>query len=124
MTRHLIARFIVRWAVSALGLFIASGILGSNNFGIGDNFTSQILVAGLVLSIVNMAVKPVLIILSLPAIILSLGLFMLIVNGLVILIASWIDSAIYVRNFWIAIVVAIILGLVNLLVTKLMEEVK
>lgn len=117
-------RFLVRWAVSSLGLFIATGILGSNNFGIGDNFTSQILVAGLVISLINMAVKPILIVLSLPAIILSLGLFMLVVNGLVVLIASWIDSAIYVRNFWIAMVVGIILGLVNLLVTKLMKEVK
>lgn len=118
------ARFIVRWAVSCLGLAIATGILGTNNFGIGDNFSAQILIAGLVLSLVNMAIKPLLIVLSLPAIILSLGLFMLVVNGLVILIAAWIDNAIYVRNFGIAVVVAIILGLVNLLAAKLMKEIK
>lgn len=117
-------RFILRWAVSCLGLFIATGLLGSNNFGIGDNFTSQIIVAGLVLSLVNMAIKPLLIVLSFPAIVLSLGLFMLIVNGAVILLASWIDSAIYVRDFGIAVVVGIILGLVNFLVTKLLEEYK
>lgn len=124
MVQHLLSRFIIRWAVSSFGLFIATGLLGSDNFGIGDNFTSQILIAGLVLSLVNMAIKPVLILLSLPAIILSLGLFMLVINGFAILVASWIDSAIYVRNFGIAIVVGLVLGLVNLLVTKVIEEVK
>ncbi|HEU5004494.1 MAG TPA: phage holin family protein [Candidatus Saccharimonadales bacterium] len=122
MTKHLLTRFLLRWAVSSLGLFIAAGILGDNNFGIGDNFTGQVLIAGLVLSIVNMAIKPFLIILSFPAIVLSLGLFMLIVNGAVILLASWIDNAIYVRNFGVAIVVGIILGLVNFLVTRILED--
>lgn len=123
MNKSLLTRFAARWLVSSLGLYVATLILGKGNFSVGSNVLPQILIAGLILSLVNMALKPLLIILSLPALILSLGLFMLVVNGLVILIVSWLDSAMYVKNFGIAVVVGIILGLVNLLVTTLSKEI-
>ena len=78
--------------------------------------------AGFFLALVNMALKPILVILSFPAIIFSLGLFMLVLNGFLILIASWLYDPLYVKNLGVAIVAGIIVGLVNFLVTKIMEE--
>ncbi len=120
--RRFLMKFAVRWIVSGLGLWIASGLLGSRHLSVGNTW-GTVIGAGFFLALVNMALKPVLIIMSFPAIILSLGLFMLILNGFIILIAHWIYSPLYVSGFWVAIVAGIIVGLVNFLVTKVLEEI-
>lgn len=121
--RNLLWRFVVRWIVSSLGLWIAQAVLGSNHLNIGDK-ARTIIVSGLVLALVNMALRPILIVLSIPAIILTLGLFMLVVNGAAIWIASWLYSPFYVSNFGWAIVAGIIVGLVNYLVTHILEDLR
>jgi putative membrane protein len=120
--RHFLTRFAARWVVSGLGLWIASGILGSGRLSVGNTW-GTVIAAGFFLALVNMAIKPLLVILSFPAIILSLGLFMLILNGFLILIASWLYSPLFVKNLGVAIIAGIIIGLVNFLVTKVLEEV-
>jgi uncharacterized membrane protein YvlD (DUF360 family) len=70
MLQHFAVRFGARWAVSSLGLWIASGLLGPERLSVGNTLLT-ILGAGLFFAIVNMAVKPFLVILSLPAIVLS-----------------------------------------------------
>jgi putative membrane protein len=70
-----------------------------------------------------MLLKPLLIFLSIPAILISLGLFMLVVNGLLILITSWLYSSLYVKNLGVAIIAGIIIGLVNYLVSRVLEDI-
>lgn len=115
------ARFGIRWFVSALGLWIAASILGSDRLSVGSGW-GTVVGAGFFLALVNMALKPLLVILSFPAIILSLGLFMLVVNGLMILIAGWIYSPLYVKNLGVAIIAGIIVGFVNFLITSIVEK--
>jgi putative membrane protein len=122
MHKSLAARFGVRWLVSSLGLYIASALLGDSRLSVEGNWWTVIW-AGLFLALVNMAIKPILIILSFPAIILSLGLFMLVLNGLLVLLASWIYHPLYVKNLGVAIVAGIISGLVNYLVTRILEDI-
>src|SRR3990167_1308245 len=107
--------FGVRWFVSALGLWVAASLLGSSRLSIGVGL-GTVAGAGLFLALVNMALKPILVILSFPAIIFSLGLFMLVLNGFLILIASWLYHPLYVKNLGVAIVAGIIVRVVNLLV--------
>lgn len=122
MHKSFVSKFLLRWAVSSIGLYVASAILGSGRLRVDENWWTVIL-AGFFLAIVNTAIKPVLIILSFPAIIFSLGLFMLVVNGLLILIASWIYQPLFVKNIGVAIVTGIIIGLVNYLVTRILEDI-
>ena len=122
MMRHFLTRFAARWVVSGLGLWIASGILGPSRLSVGNTW-GTVIAAGFFLALVNMAIKPILVILSFPAIILSLGLFMLVLNGFLILLASWLYSPLFVENLGVAIIAGIIIGLVNFLVTKVLEEV-
>jgi len=117
-----LSKFILRWFVSSLGLWVAAALLGSSRLNLGNNWKTVIF-AGLFLALVNMLVKPLLIILSFPAIILSLGLFMLVLNGLLILLASWLYNPLYVRDIWVAIVAGVIVGLVNYLVTRVLKEI-
>jgi putative membrane protein len=123
MSQGILVRFLIRWAVSSLGLWIASALLGPDRLSVGNTLLT-LLGAGLLLALVNTALKPILVILSFPAIILSLGLFMLLLNGFIILVVHWIYSPLYVKNFGVAIIAGIIVGLVNLLVTKVLEDVK
>lgn len=119
----LLTQFAVRWLVSSLGLFIAAAILGSERLSVGDDWTT-VVGAGFFLALVNMALKPVLVILSFPAIILSLGIFMLVLNGLLILIADWLYDPLYVKNLGVAIIAGIIIGFVNFLVSRVVEDLK
>lgn len=122
MHKSLAARFGVRWLVSSLGLYVASAILGESRLSVKGNWWTLVF-AGLFLALVNMAIKPILIVLSFPAIILSLGLFMLVLNGVLILLASWIYNPLYVKNLGVAIVTGVIIGLVNYLVTRILEDI-
>ncbi len=115
-------RFLTRWLVCSLGIWIAAGLLGN---GISyDNKFGVIVVSGLVLAIINVVIKPILIIFSLPAILLTLGLFMIIINGLTVFIASKLYGPLHVTNFWAAIFAGMVIGLVNYLVTAILEDVK
>ncbi|KKU19964.1 MAG: hypothetical protein UX30_C0005G0005 [Candidatus Saccharibacteria bacterium GW2011_GWA2_46_10] len=101
---------------------MAAALLGPARFSVGSSWTT-VVGAGLLLALVNMALKPLLVVLSFPAIILSLGFFMLVVNGFMIIIVSWLYSSLYVKNLGIAIIAGLIVGLVNFLVTKITEDV-
>lgn len=115
-------RFITRWIVSSLGLWIAAGFL-SKSISYQSEF-SVIAIAGLVLAVVNTILKPLLIILSLPALLISLGLFMVIINGLTVFIVSLLYEPLHITNFWAAVFAGMVIGLVNYLVTAILEDVK
>ena len=111
--------FLTRWLVCGLGLWIAAGLLGSS---ITYDNKFAIIAAGLVLAIINIFLKPILIIFSLPAILFSLGLFMIVINGLTVFIASKLYEPLHITNFLAAIFAGMVIGLVNYLVTAILEE--
>ena len=119
MRRSLIERFLVRWAASGLGLWLAASLSSHITYNGG---AGAIIAAGFVLALLNMLLKPILIILSLPAIILSLGLFMLIVNGLVVYIASGLYAPLHITSFWAAVFAGIVIGLLNWIISALLED--
>jgi len=114
-------KFLIRWLVSSLGLWIAAALLGPDKLSVGGRWGAWI-IAGFFLALVNMLLKPLLVFLSIPALLLTLGLFMLVVNGFMILVVSWIYSPLYVKNFGVAIVAGIMVGLVNFLVSRILED--
>lgn len=114
------SRFILRWFVCSLGLWIAAGLLGERITY--DSRLTVIVVAGLILALVNTVIKPVVVILSLPAILFSLGLFMIVINGLMVLLVSWFYPALQVTHFGAAMLAGMVIGLVNYLVSTILEE--
>lgn len=115
-----ISRFLIRWLVSSLGLWIAAGLL-SNSITY-ENRIGVIIVAGFLLAVVNVFIKPIVVILSLPAILFTLGLFMIVINGLMVFLVSKLYAPLEVTNFWAAILAGMVIGLVNYLVTAILEE--
>ena len=122
MKQNRFAKFAIRWLVCTLGLWIAAALLGPDRLSVGDSWIT-VASAGFFLAIINMFVKPLLVFLSIPAILISLGLFMLVVHGLTILIVSWLYSSLYVNGLGVAIIAGLIVGLVNYLVTRILEDI-
>ena len=115
-------RFLTRWFVSSLGLWIAANLLSSNISY--NNRLGVVIAAGLVLAVINTIIKPILIIFSLPALVFSLGLFMIIINGLTVYIASKLYTPLHITNFWAAVFAGMVIGLVNYLVTAILEDLR
>lgn len=113
-------RFGLRWLVCSLGLWIAAGLLGGSvSYG---NHVTAVIIGGLILAAINALLRPLLILLSLPAILLTLGLFMIVINGLTVYLASILYRPLQIQSFGTAIFTGIIIGLVNYLVTAILEE--
>jgi putative membrane protein len=120
MKRGPIGRFILRWFICSLGIWIAAGILGQRiNY---DSRLRVIIVAGFLLAIINVIIKPIVVILSLPAILFSLGLIMIVVNGLMVLLVSKLYPPLQLTNFGAAMLAGMVIGLVNYLVTTILED--
>ena len=119
-TPHLLYRFAIRWLVCTLGLWIAAALLGD-----GLTYGGQVGViigGGLLLAIINAFIKPVVVIMSLPVILFTLGLFMILINGLMVMLAAWIIEPLEVSSLWSAMLAGMIIGLVNYLVTAILED--
>jgi putative membrane protein len=119
MNHGLFYRFLVRWLVCSLGLWIAAGLF-SGSISYGSNLW-VIIIAGAILALINAIVRPALVILSLPAILFTLGIFMLFINGLMVYLVSVLYPSLQITSFWVAMLAGVIIGLVNYLVTAILE---
>lgn len=116
---RILPRILIRWVANSFGLWIAGRLLVSvdhaNDFGV-------IIAAGLVLSLVNALIKPLVIILALPAIVFSLGLFMIIINGLMVFLVSELVGSFQIDSFGAAVLAGAIIGLVNYSITTVLGD--
>ncbi|MBI3577723.1 phage holin family protein [Candidatus Gottesmanbacteria bacterium] len=99
---------IIHWVLNGLALFIVSRILP----GIVVKDFGTALIAALVIGLVNALVRPVLLLLTLPINILTLGLFTFVLNALMLLLAGSITPGFAVDGFWTALIGSILLSLV------------
>lgn len=113
--------FLVRWVLNSFGLWIAVRLLGSGYEN--TTITTSIwafLLAGLIFSIINSILRPIIVILSLPAILLTLGLFVIIVNGLMVYISLSLAPGISM-TFFNSILTGMLLSLINYIVSAALE---
>lgn len=111
--------FALRWLATSFGIWLAVRLLG----GVQEGYEPTLLTyvgAGLAFSVVNSFLKPVITILSLPAIVLTLGLFMLVVNGLMVWIALLLVPSLEM-SFWQAMLAGIVLSLTNYTISWLLD---
>src|SRR5437588_8347659 len=101
--------FVFRWAVTTIAVMVASVLI----HGIRYDTVASLIGAALLLGILNAFVRPVLLILSAPLILLTLGFFILIVNGLMLLLVPSVVHGFHVDSFGSAFWGAIVIGLVS-----------
>jgi putative membrane protein len=111
--------FILRWLVNFLGLWAAAELMTSS---IDYNDKIRVLIiAALIFSVVNAVIRPIVVLLSLPAIVLTLGLFTLLINAFMLFLVTKIYPSFHLRSFWTAVVATVIIWIVNYLLTELLE---
>ena len=101
--------FLLRAAISALGLWVASQLLDGLHFATPSN----LLLAAVLLGIVNAFVRPLAFILTLPITIVTLGLFLLVLNAGMVALVAWLVPGFQVAGFWTAVGAALIVSLVS-----------
>lgn len=107
------ATFLLRWILNSVGIWVAVRLLGNGNTEATSAWT--FMMAGLIFSLVNSTLKPIVTILALPAILLTLGLFTLVVNGFMVYVSLALAPGISM-TFAHSIVAGIILSLVNYII--------
>ncbi len=106
---------IINWLVATIAIIISAYLLpGVRVAGFGSA-----LVAAVVLGIINAFIKPILILLTLPINILTLGLFTLVINALIIILAADIVPGFKVDGFWWALAFSVVLSIVNTVLHQL-----
>ena len=111
--------FMLRWALNSFGLWIASRLFGGS-FDDTNATLTTFLVAGIVLSLINTVLKPIIVVLSLPAILLTLGLFMLVVNGLMVYLALKFVPGLEI-SFGASILTGMIISLINYIIDGIID---
>jgi putative membrane protein len=113
-----VTRLIVHLLISALLLWLVSQFVN----GIYISGFGAALVAALVLGIVNFLVRPILVIITLPITILTLGLFLIVINALMLLLTSSLVPGFHVATFTAALIGGLLLGLFNLAASAVLHR--
>jgi putative membrane protein len=108
---------LLKWLVNTMALFVVVNIVA----GIGVERWQTMLAGALALGLLNAFFRPILLVLTLPVNVLTLGLFTLVINGLIFYLAAWLIKGFYVAGFWSAFVAALVFSIVSFLLNQLIR---
>jgi putative membrane protein len=110
---------IIRWVSNVVALFVAARVLSGVTYG--DQWWT-LLIAAAVFTVVNAWVKPVVAVLSIPFIIVTLGIFYFLINILMLYATDWLVPDFEIRTFWWGALGAIIVSIVNAILHRLLPD--
>lgn len=110
--------FLLRVLVNAAAIYAAAALVP----GIALAGLGAALIAGLVLGLVNAVVRPILVLLTLPVTLLTLGLFLLVLNGLCLWLTSRLVPGFEVHGFWAAVLGAVLVSIVSWILTAFVSD--
>lgn len=106
-----VPRFLITWVTNCVGLLIAAAVIGPITYH--GKFGTLVL-AGLVLALVNFALRPLVILLALPAVILSLGIALLLINALMLWVTGRFVTGLHIGGFFSTVGGAFVMWIVNM----------
>jgi putative membrane protein len=115
-----VLRLLLAWAINAAALWVADALFD----GVRIHGWWAFIIGAAVLGIANAILKPIVAILTLPLIIVTLGLFMLVINIGMVALAEWIAPNFSIDGFWTYVGVVVIIWLVNWVAYALIDEVE
>lgn len=107
-----LSAFFLHWAITGLSLWIASLVFK----GIKFDSTGALIGSALLLGLANALVKPLLIILTLPLTLLTFGLFLLVINALMLLLVAWFIKGFKVSGFWTALFASLFISILSIVI--------
>jgi len=111
-------KFIIKLLFAAIAVILTSYLLP----GVEVNTFLTAIILAAVLALLNATLKPLLVVLTIPITVLSLGLFLLVINALIILFADWLIPGFEVANFWWALAFSLILSIIVSVFDSLTKE--
>jgi putative membrane protein len=114
-------RFVVFWALSVLLLWVASSLFGN---AVRFDSVNALVLAGLLFGIAHAVLKPILIVLTLPITVLTLGLFLIVINALLLLLVAWLVPGFHVAGFWSAAGVSLFISLFSFALSLIFHRVR
>lgn len=117
-------RLLIRWAVNAIALWVAIELVPGLNY-VAESYVSLLIIA-LIFGLVNALVRPILLLLTCPLILLTLGLFILIVNAVMLSLTVWLSGLFnlgltsegFLATLLGALVISIVSGVINLIIKE------
>ncbi|MBS1844901.1 MAG: phage holin family protein [Actinobacteria bacterium] len=113
------SKLLVRWICNVIALFVAAWILSGVSYG---NQWWTLFIAAAVFTLVNAWVKPILTVLSIPFIVVTLGLFYFLINVLMLYLTDWIVPDFEIETFWWGVLAAIIVSIMNGLLNLVLPD--
>ena len=110
--------FLIHWAITAVSLWLASKIFKGLKFDSG----SALVISALLLGFANAVVRPLLIFFTLPLTLITFGLFLLVINALMLLLVAWVVKGFRVSGFWTAFFASIFVSLLSIAIGALVSE--
>jgi putative membrane protein len=110
---------LIGWVSNVAALFVAAWLLSGVTYG--DEWWT-LLIAAAVFTVVNAWIKPVVAFLSIPFIVVTLGLFYFLINVLMLYVTDWVVPDFEIRTFWWGVLAAIIVSIVNALLHPLLPD--
>src|SRR5882757_4449892 len=101
--------FLIRAVLVALGLWLATDWVS----GVSIDTPATLILAGILLGVVNSIIRPIAILLTLPMTILTLGLFLLVINAGMVALVAWMLPGMHVADFWSAFWTSVLVSLVS-----------
>ena len=114
-------KIVIKWVVCVLALYLAMYLFPDQVEG----STPALLATGTVIWLLNMCIRPILKFLSLPITILTLGLFGLVINGLMVWLATEVVPAgVTITSYWICFIIALLISVMNVIFLKVFRSKK
>ena len=114
----MLRQMIIRWVMNAMAIAAAAYIIS----GITYDSIGDLIIAAALFGLLNTFLKPLLILLTLPINILSLGLFTFVINAIMLGLTSAFLAGFYVTGFWAALAGAIVISIVSVVLSKVLED--
>lgn len=109
---HDLTGFFIQWGITSISLWVASLVFN----GIRFSSTASLIVAALLLGFANALLRPLLVILTLPLTLLTLGFFLLVINALMLLLVSKVVSGFTISGFWTAFFASLFIALLSMVI--------
>lgn len=115
-----LAGFFIQWGITAASLWVASLLFN----GIRFSSTSALIISALLLGFANAVLRPLLVILTLPLTLLSLGFFLLVINALMLLLVAKLVSGFKISGFWTAFFASLFISVLSMALGSLAPNVE
>jgi len=106
---------LMRWLVLALGVLLAAGLIP----GIDCDGWRALLAVAVLLSLFNAVLKPLMVLFTLPFILLTMGLGIVVINALLLALAGWLVAGFHVAGFWSAVGGSLVVSATNFVVSRI-----